>query len=336
MPSLTSRSNGDRGSGGARWQRIIGTLSGLPKIALISTLGPALLLVAGYLLWRNYGAAHLNTMLYGVQSQNIVLTPQPVWIRSNVLDEVCEGSNLERLSTLDRQMSAVFYNAFRSHPWIRRVIHVGKAAGGIVRVNVEYREPLAMVYCELPSPPDSLSAATASNEWTVKTSTPSKAPTNNQKISFLPVDAEGVLLPTQDFQPEQVRQFMLIYAQGAVPIGMIGSEYGDARIKEALLLCRLVKDVREKLGLERVYVYADPSGQGPSQWTLELTTRDKRISWGHPPGLESPGEPGFSAKLRKLGDFILSPTSSEATLTELDLVVSAKSALSNKLFAPND
>ncbi len=333
MANPAPRSNNDRSTGASRGQNVLEALAKIPKVTLLSTIGPAVLLVFGYLLWVNYGAKHLNTSLYGLHVENISLTPQPDWIRAPVLEEVFQGSDLSRLSVLDHHMSSAIYDAFRAHPWIRKVFRVNKLGGGQVRVLVEYREPLAMVYCERPkSKVDNASGGTAQRrEKPISTSSSPQGANDQRNISFLPVDVDGVLLPTKDFQPDQVPKFMLIYAQSAVPLGMIGSEYGDGRIKEALLLCRLIKDVREKMGIERVYVYPDPTSQGPSKWTLDLTTHTKKIHWGHPPGLESPGEPGIPAKLRKLGEFLLNPSATESSLNEIDLVISAKSTLGKSL-----
>ncbi len=328
MNNPASRSTNDPAKGSPRWQRALESLARIPKIAFISVLGPFVLLVVGYLLWVNYGAKHLNTSLYGVLAENMIVTPQPAWIQSPVLTEVFQDSDLGRLSTLDRQMSSAVYNAFRKHPWIRKVFRVQKLAGAQVQVDVEYREPLAMVYCEVPNEVDSQERPNAT-KLQKPVSTPIQK--GDRTIAFLPVDVDGVLLPTKDFTREQVPQFMLIYAQSAAPLGMVGGEYGDARVKEALLLCRLLKDDREKMGIERVYVYPDPASEGPSRWTLEITTRTKKIRWGHPPGLESPGEPGSPSKLRKLGDILLRPKPSESSQTEFDLVVSAKPSLNNML-----
>jgi hypothetical protein len=326
MNTPASRSTNDPAKGPSRLELAIESLAKIPKVALVSVFGPFLLLVAGYLLWVNYGAKHLNTSLYGVLAENIIVTPQPAWIPTPILPEVFQQSDLGRLSTLDRQMSAAVYNAFRLHPWIRRVFRVQPLAGAQVQVDVEYREPLAMVYCET-----SIKIESNKSRDGNRLPKPVSTPIQDRAISFLPVDADAVLLPTKDFRPEQVPQYMLIYAQSAEPSGLIGSEYGDSRIKEALLLCKLLKDVRETMGIERVYVYSDPASEGPSRWTLEITTKSKKIRWGHPPGMESPGEPGFPAKLRKLGDFLLRPSPSETTQTEYDLVASAKPTLGNLL-----
>jgi hypothetical protein len=292
MSNPVARSTSDHADGSVSWSRLLESLAKIPKIALVSVIGPVVLLVAGYLLWVNYGAQHLNKSLYGVHAENIILTPQPAWIKSPVLTEVFEGSDLGRLSTLDRQMSAAVWNAFRAHPWIRKVFRVQKLAGAQVRIDVEYREPLAMVYCELPNTQGSNSSRQESQlQKPASTLTVQSNQTSDRMISFLPVDVDGVLLPTKDFKPEQVPQFMLIYAQSANPIGLVGGEYGDARIKEALLLCRLLKDVREKMGIEKVYVYPDPASEGPSNWTLELRTK-----LGTSSGIRISGRTRFSSQ----------------------------------------
>ncbi len=267
MAELEAGNERDRGSS-ALWQSIEATLARIPRIGLISIVGPFILLIAGYFLWIAYGARHLDQAKYGLKQENIVMTPQPSWIKSNVLDEVYRGSNLARLNTLDNQMSANMYNVFRVHPWIRRVFRVEKASGGVVEILVEYREPLAMVYDDSPSParsgiapsPSDRAASPGSQISSTKPTTLDQRPA----VNFFPVDVDSVMLPVQDFAPEQIPNYFLIYAKGAVPLGRkYGDEYGDARIKEALILVAfyaMIENLLVSIGFTRITISAGAAG----------------------------------------------------------------------------
>ena len=117
MPEPETGKVPDRGSSALR-QSLVATLSRIPRVGLISIVGPFVLLVAGYCLWITYGAKHLDQAKYGLREDRFVVTPQPDWIKSNVLEEIFRGSNLGRLNTLDHHMSETVSSAFRVHPWI--------------------------------------------------------------------------------------------------------------------------------------------------------------------------------------------------------------------------
>lgn len=288
-------------------------LQGISRTVWLSIFGPTLLLVFGYLAWIQYGATHLNVALYGVAEENIVVTSPPAWIRTDVKKEVFTGSRLDRLSVLDKQMSASVYNAFRVHPWIRKVFRVQKMSGGQVRVDLEYREPIAMVYYE-----PSLSASVS----TFPTSNNPHVLGEGTSAEFLPVDVEGYLLPTKDFSSEDVTKYIRIYARNVSEAGLVGSEYGNPQIREALLLARLVKNLREPLGIDSIYVYPGGQSLGNTRSILEITTSEKqRITWGHAPGQESRGEPDMETKLRTLHQFLSNPTSQQRQTKEFDLTV---------------
>jgi len=316
---------------------LLSNLSQIPRTFWFSVVGPLVLLIGGYFAWIQYGAPNLDQAIYGLKSENLIVTPKPVWIKSDVAAEVFQGADLGRLSVLDRQMSASVFNAFRTHPWIRKVFRVQKISGCQVEVNVEYRKPLAMIYWE--SPKGNLNSHA---NLTVKTGGSVDEggidPQNNVSngigygadtaASFVPVDIDGVLLPWRDFDSNEVLKYWLIYAKNASTNGKVGADYGDVRVKAALLLCRLLDDHRESLGLERIYVYPsatpDNSPRG-SQWTLELTSQNsQRFLWGNPPGFEKDGEPSAVAKAERLIQLTRRPTPDQAKLIEFDLTNSSK------------
>jgi hypothetical protein len=287
-------------------------LRSIPRAALISLLGPSLLLLVGYLGWRFYGARYLDEKFYSLREDKVQITTPPPWLKSPIVHEVFEGSGLERMSLLDDQMGSVIARAFDAHPWIRKTHRAGKWAGGCVKVDVEYRIPVAMVHCE--SAGDETSGGIMHE-------------------SFLPVDTEAVVLPTKDFSQEDIPQFILIYGRGilATDHRKVGVPFGDTQVEEAVKLCKLLLPIKNDAKIVSVYVY--PSREvGKSRWKLEVVTKGgPRMMWGSSPGFEHLGEPSASSKLNRIVEMARRPE--QWALPEVDL--SQSTNLSRSLPAPN-
>lgn len=271
------------------WNHLRTLIKAIPRAALLSMIGPSILLLVGYFGWRYYGAPNLDRTFYGVKKENIHITPAPPWIKTSVVDEVYEGRSLSTLSLLESQTAAKIARAFDAHPWVRKTQRVEKLAGVQIMVNVEYRVPVAMVAC----------VSTKVDEATGEQQT---------KQSFLPVDSEGFLLPTKDFSQNDVPQFIWVYAKGikSADERRVGTPIGDSQIEEAVRLCKILTRYREALHIERVNVYSTTQ-VGKSKWILEIEigTGDPqspgpRIVWGHAPGLEELSEPTAEQKLKRL------------------------------------
>lgn len=260
-------------------------LGAIPRAAMLSLIGPAILLSTGYLGWRFYGAKALDSTYYALKQENIHLTQPPFNLKTDIVQEVFEGSGLSRMSLLDDQTAAVVARAFAAHPWIRKTHRVQKMAGGQIMINVEYRAPIAMVYCE-PIRDETSGGGT--------------------KESFLPIDADGILLPTKDFSQSDIPEFILVYANNirASEHRRVGTPLGDSQIEEAVLLCRLLTPIRKEAKITSLYVYPsrDP---GRSKWKLEIATKGgPRIVWGSAPGIENFGEPSANTKAKRLLEIV--------------------------------
>jgi hypothetical protein len=279
MPALETST--DKDSTSFAWKHALGWFQSIPRAAILSLIGPAVLLLVGYFGWRYYGANALDGAFYAVKPENIHLTNTPSWLKTDIVREVFDGSNLGKMSLLDDQTAAVIARAFDAHPWIRKTYRVQKMAGGQILVNVEYRTPIAMVHCE------------------------SDTPQGNDpggKENFLPIDAEGFLLPTKDFSQTDIQNYFLIYARNirASDHRRVGTPLGDSQIDEAVALCRELNSIREEANLVSIYVYPTQSA-GKAKWMLELATRGgPRITWGSAPGLESREEPSILWKMKRL------------------------------------
>ena len=260
----------------------------VPGGALLFAVAP--LLILGYFAWLNWGAPHLDQALYAIKIENLVTTPQPTWIRSTkVREEVFESNGLGQLSLLDPQASATIAHAFESHSWVQRASRVQKLPTGKVRVDLVYRCPVAMVYYD--------GSFTSSSSSKIK-------------VGFYAVDEEGVVLPSADFDENQVRSYFCIHADGASPPDDVGMAFSDTRIKQALLLCRLLDSMRVNLRLQDIYVERDERMGGPVPWVMSIKSSDQRvIIWGHAPGSEIPSEPLAQDKLANLIKWHADPSS---------------------------
>ncbi len=287
------------------WNHLVSWIRSIPRAAILSMVGPSLLCVVGYFGWLYYGAHKLDMAYYGLKKENIHITPQPAWLKkTNVLNEVFNGSSLSRLSLLDGKTPEVLARVFDAHPCVRKTHRVEKMAGGVV-INLEYRIPVAMVSCQLKD-----KANGQSNE------------------GFLPVDAEAVLLAADNFARSDVPQFITIFASGA-PVDTAGNEgkaFGDPRIEEAAHLCSLLLPYREAAKISRVMVY---SSQRPekTKWVLEIQTAGgPSFLWGSCPGKEGLGEPLPEAKLKLL----MASASASKTWTQGQIDLSRSQTVPNR------
>lgn len=261
------------------WSHLLGWFRSIPRTALLSLVGPSLLLLIGYFGWLFYGAPHYEKTFYGLSKENVILT-QPEWIRSSVTDEVFKVSGLENVSIIDNEVNAVVARAFDAHPSIRKTQQVQIVAGGRVLVKAEFRQPVAMVHCE----------------------------GEDGKSSFLPIDKEGVLLPRENFQESDVPRYIWIYASGIKDSDerLEGRKFGDPRIEQAAQICGFLAPYRDHAMIRRLHVYS--STQPKKGWMFELITAagpDKagpRIKWGCALGMEGISEPAPNVKLGRLLD----------------------------------
>ncbi len=262
---------------------MISWIRSIPRSAILSMVGPSLLCVMGYFGWLYYGAHNLDMAYYGLKKENIHIPAQPQWLKkTNVLDEVFNGSSLSRLSLLDGKTPEFLARVFDAHPCVRKTHRVEKMAGGVV-VNLEYRIPVAMVHCQ-------------SNDKI----------TGQGKEGFLPVDAESVLLNADNFTPSDIPQYITIFASdpAVYTSGNEGRPFGDARVEEAALLCSLLRPIREAVKISQVLVYPSSKVAGKTKWVLEIRTAGSGPSflWGSSPGKEGLGEALPDAKLKRLID----------------------------------
>ncbi len=276
------------------WTQLAGWLRAIPRSALLSMIGPSLLLLCGYFGWRFYGAKQYDATFHGINKANVVINDQPPWIKISVVDQVFDESGIDRLSLFDSQTPAIIARTFDAHPAIRKTRRVQPLAGGKISISAEYRIPVAMV-CLQP----------ASNEQGVP--------------KWLPIDGESYILPTEGlvnkewvsyFNNEDVNKYIWIFANDlrSDVVRNCGAPFNDSRIEDAALLCKLLSPYKDQLKIKSVSVSAAPFVD-KTRWMLTIETKGDgaqtdgpRILWGSSPGLESLREPKYEEKLTRLLD----------------------------------
>ena len=265
----------------------------------LSILWPALLFIASYLAWQNWGAERVATQLYGIDRSLIRLNEPPDHIREDIVKTVYRDSAMGDLSLLDPRATARIASAFSLHPWVRDIVSVRKRPQGHVEVLAEYRHPVAMVI-HRESPPfrgtsadsGAFDAASSGNDHSV----------GRTGVLYLPVDRDGIVLPTDDFARAETRDYVHIDIPGVTTAQKFeGEPYGDRRVEAAARLAAVLSEYRERVGIRSITARGDLRGDDATQ--LELTTFDgKRIFWGSPPGREREGEAIAAVKLQMLLD----------------------------------
>ncbi len=298
---------------GERIGRLTYALQAIPRTAALSVVGPAVLLIFGYCFWSFWGAKAIDQKYYGLQADKIRMTPQPVWIRSNIVQEVHAGS-LKGVTLLDQNAASRIAQAFNLHPWIRHTSRVTKLAGGEVQVDVEYRQPVALVF---------LDPHVTVERKKVDGRTPAESTsTKSDGWKYLPLDRDGVILPHNEPEEYPVREYLSVYAKGAATSSWVGQPFGDSRIHDAVKLCALLNPLRRELKLFRIYVQELPTSSGKKDFVLEVASHkpdlrdDRRLIWGHAPGAEVMGELDLKSKLQKLYSFF---STDDTKLDKIDI-----------------
>jgi hypothetical protein len=233
-----------------------------------------------YHLWHQHADRILSHPQYRLKTNRLRVTPQPEWIRSDVVQSAVTQGRLHDANLLDKEMVLQVKQAFGVQPWVRKVIRVNKRYPSTVEVDLEYRRPLAMV--EVPA---------------------GMFPDYNYE-GLLPIDAEGYLLPVEISEQEAL-PFPKIAGVDSSPTGPAGNPWGDPRVGEAAQIIALLEDVWQTLELAKVEVppRASPAElSGPQQFTL-VTRGRRRFNWGAAPGQEAAGDKTATEKAAGLRAF---------------------------------
>lgn len=235
-----------------------------------------------YAIWNQVRDHVLAGAEYQLDPEKIVVSPQPEWIRSDVRAEVLEQANFDgKLSLLDPELTLRLASAFATHPWVAHVERVSKRFPAGVEVVLSYRKPVAMV---------------------------------EVRGGALPVDFEGVVLPSGDFTAEEAEHYPRIDEIHTAPGGEVGSRWGDVAVVGAAQIAAVLATDWQTLGLARIV----PAGRRPArsgyeyEYTL-FTKAGTRVDWGRAPGTDSPGETSAADKLARLREYVAQNNSLDGT-----------------------
>ncbi len=248
---------------------------------------PVLVVVGGffgawYAGWRYVGPQLRHSAEYQLTPERLVVTPRPEWIRRDLAEQVYRDLSLEGpLSILDDQLLQRVQNAFALHPWVAKVQQVQRRYPASIHVEVVYRRPVCVV------------------------ETPGR---------LVVVDAEGVVLPDEDFSPVEKARYPRLAGIDSGPLGPVGTRWGHPRVSGAAEIAAVLLPAWESLGLERIIPSAMPPSAPDQEQTYELLTRKGTwIFWGKAPSAEAPGEPSAADKLARLKRYLAEHGTLEGT-----------------------
>jgi len=236
-----------------------------------ATLVLAGVLVGGwYVVWHFFGEGLLRSDRYVLRQENLEVTPLPEWIHTDVRGEVFRSVAFEGpLVIMDDHLTKRIADGFALHPWVAKVRRVTKLHPARVKVDLDYRRPVCMV--EVPG-------------------------------GLLPVDTESAWLRSEDFSPVEAAQYPRISGLESMPVGSVGTKWGDGRVVGGAEIAALLLGVWNELQLARIVPSARPQS-GP-HYSFDLYTRGgTRIIWGLAPSAGITGDVPAAERIERLRKF---------------------------------
>ncbi|MFM7208133.1 MAG: cell division protein FtsQ/DivIB [Planctomycetaceae bacterium] len=218
----------------------------------------------GWAAWTRLGDRARATPDLVLHPDGIAVDGVAPWVRADVKGEALRDASLDGGVPLDDpELVRRLARAFAMHPWVREVVSVRMRHPAAADVTLRCREPVAMV--AVPG-------------------------------GMLAIDAEGVVLPSDDFTAEAAAAYPRVTGVSSSPQGAVGFPWGDPAVDEAAAVAAAVGPDWKDLGLSGCRPAAV---DGRRVW--ELTDGAERIvRFGSAPGREQPGEPTAAAKIVRL------------------------------------
>ncbi len=239
-----------------------------------------------YLAWLKFKARILSAPEYRVGPEQVEITPLPGWIHSDIRAEVFRDPTLDGpLSIVDDDLVKRIFKAFEQHPWVAKVrtvatCHPASTDPTSVKVELVYRQPVCMV--EVPG-------------------------------GLLAVDAEGVLLPSEDFSPVEATYYPRLSGVDRKPVGPPGRRWGDAKVVGGAEIAAALGPAWETMKLKQIVPLAadvvENAGGDSRRLAMEpifvlLTRGGTQIIWGYAPGANVLGEPPAAEKVARLRQYL--------------------------------
>lgn len=211
---------------------------------------------------------------YRLTAELIDVTQPPAWVPKEWVTQAWTRADLpDSLSALDSETPRRLFDALADHPWVAEVARVELRGTGRARVTVRYRQPVALI---------------------------------EVKGGVFPVDAEAVLLPSEDFTLEAVSDYPLIQGVWSLPKGPAGTPWGDAIVRDAVALAGALGPHWKPLGLKSIVCPRPTADRQPaaSPVFMLLSTGGSQILWGRAPNTSHAGELTLDQKLGRLKKYV--------------------------------
>lgn len=240
-----------------------------------------LILVLGvgvHYLWRHAAPTIAGREQYLITPDQIHITPQPAWIRSDVKAEALRNMDMgQPLSVLDDwpPLAKRVQDAFAIHPWVASVKRISKRLPSSLTVELAYRRPVAAVESS-----------------------------DSDGITFIPIDEHAIRLPQSDFTDAERRYMPRI--SGVTGRPLVGDRWNDPRVEGGAKLAAALADVWQQLQLIEILAAVDATSkrERPQCQFEIIAAGGTRIVWGVAPGLEAAaGETSADQKRTNLLQF---------------------------------
>lgn len=230
-----------------------------------------LIVLAGLILSAPRWLPDLNKLpVYQVKADLIKITPPPEYIPADFLNKVLRESGLpETLSLLDTNLVPNVVKAFQSNAWVQEVVHVRKAYPAELTVELRYRAPVAMIRS-----PD----------------------------GHYPVDADGIVLPPEDFSPTIAASYPEILDAPDEEQIELGKPWRNPAVCEAAQLLKQLETQVQKYNLVGVEIPGldDEGNLGPF---ILKTKGNTSIVWGSGPYHDLSGQISTRTKIDRLEEY---------------------------------
>lgn len=251
---------------------------------VIVALASIALLLGGFqYAWHRWGKRGVIGRAHVITAADIEATPQPEWLHAEVKSEILRDVNITGSSILDTELTKRIHAAFASHRWISKVRSVKKSYPAKVEVDLDYRQPIAVVEVQK----------------------------SDGKPGLVFIDADTALLSHADLAPGHLTEKQADSLGAGLASGYLritggklsaaGKMYGHSWENQSLLgaaqIANAWKDQWKSTGLFRIAITEDTN----ADIVYEMLTKDNhRIVWGHAPGQEVPGEPKPAEKIQQI------------------------------------
>lgn len=236
------------------------------RAGLASIVVAAAAVLCGWTAWSRLGDRVRGDADLVLHPEAVELEGVAPWIRGDLkLEALRDASLADGLPLDDPELVRRLARAFDMHPWVREVVSVRVRHPAGARVQVRCREPVAMV--GVPG-------------------------------GLLAVDAEGVVLPSEDFTAEAAAAYPKVSGVASGPQGTVGFPWGDQVVEQGAALAAALGPDWKPLGLVECRPALTKTGEVRA-WEL-VGAEGNTIVFGSAPGHEQPGEPTAAAKIARL------------------------------------